>query len=89
MSQFHRLKAAVEKAKEVREAQKKYFMTRDRRDLGRSKSLERDLDLLITDALRADDLLDVPDNQTDGELIFGREPTDAELQATADRLGLK
>jgi hypothetical protein len=57
MSQFERLKLAVEKARDVREAQRAYFRTRDQGALTRSKGLEKELDKLIPAALQDDDML--------------------------------
>lgn len=57
MSQFERLKRAVEKAVEMRDAQKSFFKNKDRFALQSSKTLEREFDKLASDALRSD-LLD-------------------------------
>lgn len=59
MSQIDRLKALATKAKDMRQAQKDYFRTRDRDVLDRSKKLEREVDKLIPDALRDDDMLEM------------------------------
>ncbi len=59
MNKLERLQAVCLKAREVREAQKTYFRTRDRDDLGRSKKAEAELDKMIPDALREDDLLEM------------------------------
>lgn len=59
MTQFDRLKAACEKARDVRQAQKDYFRTRGQDALTKSKKLERELDALLPDALRDDDMLEM------------------------------
>lgn len=46
-------KAFFDLVREMREAQKAYFMTRTKETLDRSKRLERDVDKVIKDALRA------------------------------------
>ncbi len=57
MNQIERLKQVAEKALAVRNAQKQYFKTRDRDDLSRSKTLEKELDKLLPAALQDDDML--------------------------------
>lgn len=48
-----RAKAFFDLVREMREAQTAYFMTRTKETLERSKRLERDVDKVIKDALRA------------------------------------
>lgn len=58
MTQLERMKAAVEKVRDMRLAQRQYFKTRDRDDLAHSKKLEKETDVLIAEALREDDIFE-------------------------------
>ncbi len=49
----------VKLAKEVRDAQKSYFLTRSRTELDRSKKLERTLDKAIEDYLNPNTQMDL------------------------------
>jgi hypothetical protein len=59
-----KLKAALAVGVAMRVAQKKYFSTRDRTDLGRSKTLEREFDKAAAEAMREDGLFDQPTGGT-------------------------
>ena len=60
MNQLDRLKTAITVGVAMREQQKRYFRTRDRDDMGRSKTLEREFDKAAADAMRDDSLFDTP-----------------------------
>lgn len=60
MNQLDRMKAALAVGVAMREMQKKFFATKDRDALGRSKTLEREFDKAAKEAMTGDGLFDEP-----------------------------
>lgn len=59
MNQIERLKVLAEKVQEMRTTQRDYFRTRSNDAMQKAKRLEREVDKLLPDALRDDDMLEM------------------------------